>query len=233
MLVSLTRYCVRPTQRYRVNMYSKHVVGDHMDFSMVNLELGDGTSQNTPRDEVVLLLEIGAKALHIPTQAVVTIMSCKDSKVDVQDAAGKVYTNQPYSAMGYCIGAKCLWSNQFSENHAATLAKAKVIRINQCTRKTSWTFDIILLDGTVVRKVSRCALTMFGNAHVMYYPARTGTAAIIAPGVMAAVTGVQYNSDQGYLFDLRFPDKRFPDKTVPGICLALSAATTAFGRVPV
>ena len=199
---------------------------------MVLLELHDGTIQIAPRKEVVLPLEIGAKALHIPTQAVVTIINYKDFKVDVQDPAGKVIKNQTRSVLGLCVGAKCLWSEQFPTNQTATMTKAKVVKINQCTRKIGWSFDIKLLDDTVVTRVSRCALTMLGNAHVMFYPELTErTPAIITPGIMTTVTGVQYTAERGYRFDLQFPD--LSSMNVSGVCLAHTAVTRALGCVPV
>ena len=137
------------------------------------MELADGTVQSAPRADIVTRLEKGSKVLHIPTQAVVKIINCKKSQVfdvQLQDASGSVLNDEPLSALGACVGAKALWFETPTKRGVTSLVRAKVIKVNPCTRKTSWTFDIKLMDGTEIKKVSRFALTMAENARVMYYP---------------------------------------------------------------
>ena len=196
------------------------------------MELADGTVQSTPRADIVMQLEKGSKALHIPTQAVVKIINCKKSHafdVQLQDAAGSVLKDAPLSALGACVGAKALWFKSPAKQGVTSLARAKVIKVNPCTRKTSWTFDIKLMDGTEIKKVSRFALTMAENARVMYYPKLAALGENAVSGIAATVTGVQYTQEKGYLFDLRLPDDRIC-KGVSGTVLALTAGSKASGR---
>ena len=177
-------------------------------------------------------LEKGSKALHIPTQAVVKIINCKKSQVfdvQLQDAAGSVLNDEPLSALGACVGAKALCFKSPTQRGVTSLVKAKVIKVNPCTRKTSWTFEIKLMDGTEIKKVSRFALTMADNARVMYYPNLAAIGGNTVSGIAATVTGVQYTQEKGYLFDLRLRDDCIC-KGVSGTVLTLTAASKASGR---
>ena len=197
------------------------------------MELADGTVQSAPRADIVTRLEKGSKVLHIPTQAVVKIINCKKSQVfdvQLQDASGSVLNDEPLSALGACVGAKALWFKSPTKRGVTSLVRAKVNKVNPCTRKSSWTFDIKLMDGTEIKKVSRSALTMAENARVMYYPKLTALGENAVSGIAATVTGVQYTQEKGYLFDLRLPDDRIC-KGVSGTVLALTAVTKASGRV--
>ena len=196
------------------------------------MELADGTVQSAPRADIVTRLEKGSKALHIPTQAVVKIINCKKSQVfdvQLQDASGSVLNDEPLSALGACVGAKALWFKSPTKRGVTSLVRAKVNKVNPCTRKTSWTFDIKLMDGTEITKVSRFALAMAENARVMYYPKMAVLGENAVSGIAATVTGVQYTQEKGYLFDLRLPDDRIC-KGVSGTVLALTAASKASGR---
>ena len=196
------------------------------------MELADGTVQSAPRADIVTRLEEGSKARHIPTQAVVKIINCKKSQVfdvQLQDASGSVLNDEPLSALGACVGAKALWFKSPTKRGVTSLVRAKVNKVNPCTRKSSWTFDIKLMDGTEITKVSRFALTMAENARVMYYPKLAALGENAVSGIAATVTDVQYTQEKGYLFDLRLPDDRIC-KGVSGTVLALTAATKASGR---
>ena len=109
-----------------------------------------------------------------------------------------------------------------------SLARAKVIKVNPCNRKASWTSEINLMDGTELKKVSRFALTMAENARVMYYPKLAALGEYAISGIAATVTGVQYTQGKGYLFEC-LPDDRMCTG-VSGTVLALTTATKASVR---